>query len=144
MKRLLNITAIGLIAIMVPGCAGNNTVKQEERNPDAPPLNYDYLNKKHDPPKFLVEDDLDDIYPIYNHGKYHYAVNIVNASSEWETFEPQRMINGEVRMRKTSPDLSYLNGTYIWDSDIYLPDEDAMFRYIYTHYNEMKRYKIGP
>ena len=74
--------------------------------------------------------------------KYHYKITISNASEKWRTFEKQELINGDIRLKNKSKDISYLNGTYIWDSDIYLPDEDAMFDYIYSHYDVMKRYKV--
>lgn len=76
-------------------------------------------------------------------GKYHYTLTISNVQREWETYETQEMINGEIRLRKTSPDISYLNGTYDWYSDIYLPDENAMFNYICNNYSVMKNYKIS-
>lgn len=75
--------------------------------------------------------------------KYHYTLTISNAQREWETYETQEMINGEVRFRKTSPDVTYLNGYYEWDSDIYLPDENAMFNYICDNYEIMKKYKVS-
>lgn len=75
--------------------------------------------------------------------KYHYTLTISNAQREWETYETQEMINGEVRLRKTSPDVSHLNGYYEWDSDIYLPDENAMFNYICDNYEIMKKYKVS-
>lgn len=77
-----------------------------------------------------------------NTGKYHYEVTISNARREWETYEKETLINGEIRLRKTSSDISEVNGTYIWDMDEYLPDEDAMFNYILSNYPRMKKYKV--
>ena len=89
-------------------------------------------------------DDYQDCDPLYtSSGKYHYRITISNVSREWETYETQEMINGEVRLRKTSPDISYLNGTYDWYSDVYLPDENAMFNFICDHYETMKQHKIS-
>lgn len=85
----------------------------------------------------------DDEYNYKINYKYHYTLTISNAQREWETYETQEMINGEVRLHKISPDVSYLNGYYEWDSDIYLPDENAMFNYICDNYEIMKKYKVS-
>lgn len=77
-------------------------------------------------------------------GKYHYEVTISDARREWETYESETLINGDIRLKKKSPDISEVNGTYIWDMDEYLPDEDAMFNYILSNYSRMKRYKVTP
>lgn len=77
-------------------------------------------------------------------GKYHYEITITDARREWETYEKETLINGEIRLRKTSPDISQVNGTYIWDMDEYLPDEDAMFNYILSNYPRMRKYKVNP
>lgn len=75
-------------------------------------------------------------------GKYHYVVTISDARRDWETYEQQTLINGEVRLKKTSSDISEINGTYIWDMDEYLPTEEAMFNYILSNYSRMKQYKV--
>lgn len=77
-------------------------------------------------------------------GKYHYEVTITDARRDWETYEQEPLINGEVRLRKTSSDISEINGTYIWDMDEYLPNQDAMFNYILKNYQKMKQYKVSP
>lgn len=77
-------------------------------------------------------------------GRYHYEVTITDARREWETYEKETLINGEIRLKKTSSDISEINGTYIWDMDEYLPNEDAMFNYILSNYSRMKRYKVNP
>ena len=76
-------------------------------------------------------------------GKYHYEVTITDARREWETYEEESLINGQIRLRKTSPDISQRNGTYIWDMDEYLPDEDAMLNYILANYPRMQQYKVS-
>lgn len=75
-------------------------------------------------------------------GKYHYVVTISDARREWETYESEPLINGDIRLKRKSPSLDYLNGTYEWDMDEYLPDQDAMFNYIYQNYSRMKQYKV--
>lgn len=77
-------------------------------------------------------------------GKYHYEVTISNTRREWETYEQETLINGQIRLKKTSPDLSEINGTYIWDMDEYLPNEDAMFNYILSNYSRMRHFKVTP
>lgn len=77
-------------------------------------------------------------------GKYHYEVTISDTRREWETYEKESLINGEIRLKKTSPDLSEVNGTYIWDMDEYLPNEDAMFNYILSNYSRMRHFKVTP
>ena len=94
----------------------------------------------------LVESPIEKDFHIYHSSskmKYHYTLLISNAHREWESYETQEMINGEVRLKKTSPDISYLNGYYEWYSDIYLPDENAMFNYICDNYEIMKQYKVS-
>lgn len=78
-----------------------------------------------------------------NKGKYHYEVTISNARREWETYEQETLINGDVRLKKKSPDISEVNGTYIWDMDEYLPDADAQFNYILSNYSRMRKYKVS-
>lgn len=75
-------------------------------------------------------------------GKYHYVVTISDARREWESYEQETLINGDVRLKKKSPSLDYLNGTYEWDMDEYLPNQEAMFNYIYSNYSRMKKYKV--
>lgn len=76
-------------------------------------------------------------------GKYHYEVTITDARREWETYEEEPLINGQIRLKKISPDISQINGTYIWDMDEYLPNEDAMFNYILANYPQMQQYKVS-
>ena len=74
--------------------------------------------------------------------KYHYEVTISNSRREWETYEQETLINGQIRLKKVSPDICY-DGTYIWDSNVYLPNEDAMFNYIISNYPQMRQYRIN-
>ena len=123
----------------------NSYISRTEQSKQQHPLKQEY---KFDPNTYVDPYGTTTCYPSdisksKPKGKYHYKVTISNASQELNTYEKEELINGELRLRKTSPDISYLNGTYIWDSDVYLPDEDAMFNYICTHYNEMKKYKVS-
>lgn len=85
-----------------------------------------------------------DYHPVASSkGKYHYLVTISNAHREWEEYETQTMADGSIRMRKKSTDLSYLNGTYEWDMDLYISDDNELFSYIKNNYPRMKQYKIS-
>lgn len=81
--------------------------------------------------------------PAEGKGKYHYHVNLSNIHRDWETYDRETMADGSVRLRKTSSDLSYLNGTYDWYMDLYLPDDDAILSYIIENYSTLKKYKVS-
>lgn len=77
-------------------------------------------------------------------GKYHYHITLSNAHREWDNYDKEVNADGSVRMRKRSSDLSYLNGTYEWDMDLYLSNDDAILSYIIENYNTLKKYKVKP
>ena len=77
-------------------------------------------------------------------GKYHYHVIISNASRDYETYEQEILANGDLRLKRKTPNASELNGTYVWDMDTYLENDDAILSYIINHFQEMKKYKVQP
>jgi hypothetical protein len=68
----------------------------------------------------------------YKGGKYHYNVTISDAHIEGRH---------KRHCHHNRYDETLINGTYIWDMDIYLPDYQAMFDYILDHLQEMQKYK---
>ena len=76
-------------------------------------------------------------------GLYHYRVTVSNLQREWDRYEQETMANGTVRMRKISDDLSHINGTYEWDMDLYITDDNELLSYIIKNYNILKKYKVN-
>lgn len=76
-------------------------------------------------------------------GKYHYHVNLSNVHREWESYDSETLADGSVRLKKKSSDLSYLNGTYDWDMDLYLANDDEILSYIIENYATLKKYKVS-
>lgn len=66
--------------------------------------------------------------PTQSKGKYHYRITVSNLHRD---------------RRRHSSDLSYLNGTYEWDMDLYITDQDELLSYIINNYDVLKRYKVA-
>ena len=76
-------------------------------------------------------------------GKYHYHVNVSNVHRDRETYDREILADGSVRLKKKSTDLSHINGTYDWDMDLYITDDDELLSYIINNYDWLKKYKVS-
>lgn len=134
MKGSLSIPIIGITLLGILVCQNCNSGHNLEEYPITSKENYSFTKQDSlEHVKWIRENSafrrLNSTLGDYK-GQYHYNVTISDTHYLYHR-------RGDHHRK----DAKLINGTYIWDMNTYLPDEQAMFDYILDHLPEMQRFK---